>query len=193
MKFSPLLSSATFLSLLVAAPAMAHTGHGAATGLQAGLTHPFTGLDHMLAMLAIGVWAAMQKKSQQLSIPFAFLIFLGVGFALAINGAVLPFIEQTIAASVLIGGLIIATTARLPAAISLTLTMLFALAHGQAHGLEAASGSTLLFALGFIGSSAILHFTGMVALATNRWITPRITHYAGLMLAGIGSYLFLAA
>lgn len=193
MKFSPLLSRATLLSLVVATPAMAHTGHEAATGLLAGLTHPFTGLDHILAMLAIGAWAAMQKKPQQLSIPLTFLVFLGVGFSLAINGAVLPLIEQTIAASVLISGLIIGTTVRLPTAVSLVLTLLFALAHGQAHGLEAASHSALLFALGFMGSSAALLLTGMAAHTAFRSTTLRIAHVSGVLLTSIGGYLLLVA
>lgn len=193
MKFSPLLTSTALLSLFVAVPAMAHTGHITASSLQAGLTHPFSGLDHLLAMLAIGFWAAMQKRTHQLSIPFSFLAFLGLGFSLALNGAVLPLIEQTIAVSVLVCGLIIATTVRLPIAVSLTLTALFALAHGQAHGVETAAGSALLFAIGFMSSSALLHLAGMATFKTSRWITPRITQLAGLMLASIGSYLLMAA
>lgn len=197
MKFSPLLTSTALLSLFVAVPAMAHTGHITASSLQAGLTHPFSGLDHLLAMLAIGFWAAMQKRTHQLSIPFTFLAFLGLGFSLALNGAVLPLIEQTIAVSVLVCGLIIATTVRLPIAASLTLTALFALAHGQAHGqahgVETAAGSALLFAIGFMSSSALLHSAGMATFKASRWITPRITQLAGLMLASIGSYLLMAA
>ncbi|MDX2424388.1 MAG: HupE/UreJ family protein [Amphritea sp.] len=193
MKFSPLLTSTALLSLFVAVPAMAHTGHITASSLQAGLTHPFSGLDHLLAMLAIGFWAAMQKRTHQLSIPFTFLAFLGLGFSLALNGAVLPLIEQTIAVSVLVCGLIIATTVRLPIAVSLTLTALFALAHGQAHGVETAAGSALLFAIGFMSSSALLHLAGMATFKASGWITPRITQLAGLMLASIGSYLLMAA
>lgn len=192
MKLSPMItSSATLLSLLVAVPAMAHTGHDSATGLLAGLGHPFSGLDHMLAMLTIGFWAAMQKRPQQITIPATFMLFLGVGFFLAVNGMVLPLIEHTIALSLLICGLIIATATRLPASVSLILTALFACAHGQAHGVEVAAGSILLFATGFMTSSAVLHLTGMGIFKASRQLTPLLANIAGAGIAGMGSYLLI--
>ncbi len=192
MKISPMITtSAALLALMVSVPALAHTGHDSATGLQAGLAHPFSGLDHMLAMLAIGFWAAMQKKSQQITIPATFIVFLAIGFFMAVNGMVMPLIEHTIAASLLVCGLIIATATRLPASASLILTALFACAHGQAHGVEVAAGSMMLFATGFMTSSAVLHLTGMGIFKATRQLTPLLANIAGAGIAGMGSYLLL--
>ncbi|MBN0986126.1 HupE/UreJ family protein [Amphritea pacifica] len=192
MKLSPMImSSAALITLITAVPAMAHTGHSAGSGLQSGLLHPLSGLDHLLAMLAIGFWAAMQNRAQQISIPVTFILFLAVGFFMATGGVVLPLVEHTIAASVLVCGLIIATAVRLPAIATLTLTALFACAHGQAHGAEVSGASVLLFAAGFMSSSAILHLTGMGIFKASRTLTPRLAHIAGAVIASVGSYLLL--
>ncbi|MFD2838727.1 HupE/UreJ family protein [Azotobacter vinelandii] len=164
--FLPLLA----LTLLPGA-AFAHPGHGG-NGLIAGLLHPLGGLDHLLAMLAIGIWAAQQPRSLKLAVPATFLVALLGGFVLAMTGTGLPQVETGIALSVLLSGLLIACAARLPAPVALTLTAVFALFHGHAHGLEV-SGNPLGFAAGFLAASlGLLLGGGLLDAAVQRRLPP---------------------
>ena len=190
MKFSPMIAAAT---LLISAPAMAHTGHESVSGLVAGILHPLTGLDHLLAMLAIGCWAAMQSGAMKKAVPLSFSLFLVAGFALALTGMVMPLIESTIAASLLVAGLLMATAIRLPSTLTLLLTSLFALAHGQAHGLEAGAASILLFGAGFILTSALLQLAGQTAYRQIHNAMPALIRTAGSLVALFGGYLLATA
>ncbi len=122
---------------LLAAPALAfaHPGHGE-HGLVAGLAHPLTGLDHLLAMFAVGLWAAQQQGAARLALPCTFVGTMLVGGLLGFEGLQLPFMETGIAASVLALGLCVALAVRPPLPLAMAATALFALAHGVAHGLE---------------------------------------------------------
>ena len=190
MKFSPMIAAA---SLLITAPAMAHTGHETVSGLMAGILHPLTGLDHLLAMLAIGCWAAMQPAGMKKVVPLSFSLFLAGGFALALTGTVMPLIESTIAASLLVAGLLMATAIRLPVSVTLILTSLFALAHGQAHGLETGAASILLFGAGFIMTSTLLQFAGQTAYRQVNNAMPALIRSAGSLIALFGGYLLATA
>ena len=154
--------------LLLALPAfaMAHTGgdagqhHDAAGALAAGFAHPFTGLDHLAAMVALGIWSAMTTRRAWIA-PLAFAGTLLVGALLGLAGATLPAVEPMIAASLLVLGLLLATNARLPAAAGAALAAVFALFHGLAHGAELA-GPTAAFALiGMVAATALLHGAGI--------------------------------
>ncbi len=175
--------------LISATPALAHTGPLAQNSLLAGFAHPLTGLDHLLAMLAVGIWAAMQKGKQQLAVPAVFLTLLLAGFITAVNGVQLPLVEGTIASSVLVMGLLIAGMARLPAALSLPLIGLFALSHGFAHGSELGAASALTFAAGFIASSLTLHLAGGTLSARLLSKVPTLTRIAGAAMALTGAGL----
>jgi len=180
--FLPLLA----LALLPGA-AFAHPGHGEA-GLLAGLQHPFGGLDHLLAMLAIGIWAAQQTRAMRFAVPGAFLVALLGGFLLGMGGGVLPQVEAGLAFSVLSLGLLIACAARLPAAVSLVLASSFALFHGYAHGIEA-SGSPLAFAAGLLVASLALHLSGgLLATAVQRRL-PLLARGAGMAIAACGALM----
>jgi len=175
--------------LLVSGSALAHPGHG--TGLAAGLAHPFTGLDHMLAMIAVGLWAAQQKAPGAFwKIPFAFVVAMLAGGVLGQSGLVLPHIESGIAASVLILGLLVAGAARLPAAIAMSIVSVFALFHGYAHGAEMPMSASLgTFAAGFALSTAILHSLGITIGFAMRDKAGFALRAGGLGVAAAGVWL----
>src|SRR5512139_2178814 len=128
------LLTALFL-LAASGTALAHPGHDA-SGLAAGLYHPFSGLDHMLAMLTVGLWAATVGGTALWKMPAAFVITLVCGALLGMNGIHMPLVEPLIALSVLLLGLAFTLTLRIPATAGIMLVSLFALFHGYAHGVE---------------------------------------------------------
>jgi urease accessory protein len=161
-------------ALLGAPVAEAHLigEHGA--GFQAGLLHPLSGLDHLLAMIAVGIWAAQLGGRALWAVPGAFVGCMVAGGALAVAGISMPLVEPGILGSVLLFGLLIATSARVPTVVGMALVGLFALFHGHAHGTElpqAANPAT--YALGFVMATAALHAIGLgLALAIGR-IAPK--------------------
>ncbi|MEO1768034.1 HupE/UreJ family protein [Thiobacter aerophilum] len=179
--------------LLAASPALAHTDH-AATGLVAGLLHPVTGWDHLLAMFAVGLWAAQphQRSGAIWWLPASFMLALLAGAAWGWNGVTLPWgaawVEPGIAASVLALGLLIALARCLPLTANLLLTAAFGAVHGYAHGLEwPQATSPAHYAMGFLLATAGLHVSGVaLGYATRRhaWAS-RLT--GGLIAAsGVG-------
>jgi urease accessory protein len=135
----------TALALALCAPALclAHVGadagahHGAVSALAAGFMHPFTGADHLAAMLVLGVWSALTARRVWLA-PLAFAATLAIGALIGLGGGAVPGIEPMIAASLLALGLLLATSAKLPAVAGAVLAAVFALFHGAAHGHELA-------------------------------------------------------
>ncbi|MEW5963599.1 MAG: HupE/UreJ family protein [Pseudomonadota bacterium] len=138
--------------------AFAHTGH-ATSGLAAGLAHPMAGLDHLLAMLAVGVWAAMQPTSRAWAGPAVFVAMLAAGAGLGLAGIAVPFVEPGILASVVLFGVMIVAARHLPADAGLAMIGGFALLHGHAHGTEAV-GAVAGYMAGFMAASALLHMAG---------------------------------
>jgi urease accessory protein len=172
--------------------ALAHTGndgtahHGIADAAAAGFTHPFTGVDHLAAMVALGVWSALTARRIWLA-PLAFASALLVGALLGFIGVSLPAVEPMIAASLLVLGLLVASRAALPAALGTGIAASFLLFHGLAHGQEL-NGPFGAWALaGMVSATALLHTSGMaLGLAMNRspvWL-PRIAG-AGVALFGV--------
>eukprot|EP01034_Spumella_vulgaris_P000355 gene355-468_t len=133
MSLNKLFAAATLL--LVPALAFAHPGHGD-NGLVAGISHPLGGLDHLLAMLAVGLWAAQQQGAARWALPCTFVGTMLLGGVLGFEGLALPALESGIAASVLALGLAVALAIRPPVALAVAATAVFALFHGVAHGLE---------------------------------------------------------
>jgi urease accessory protein len=172
---------AALVLMLLSAPALAHPGH--ADGLIAGLGHPYSGLDHALAMLAVGLWAAQQTSRDALwKIPLAFVATMFAGSVLGMAGIALPEVEAGIAASVLILGLLVAFSLRLPTTAGMSVVALFALLHGYAHGAEAPLGAGLTgFVAGFVLATASLHGIG----AALGW-TARNRAQIAVRLGGIG-------
>ncbi len=151
-----------------------------AGGVGAGLTHPFTGLDHLLAMVAVGVFAAMRPTDGNAwRAPALFILMLTVGAGLGLAGTALPFVEAGIALSIVLLGMMIAFAGRLPETASLAAIAAFALMHGHAHGTEA-TGAAGLFVAGMIAASAALHAGGYVL---GRALIARVPH-AGWLAGG---------
>ena len=160
------------LALLAAGAAQAHPGHDT-TSLVAGLSHPFEGLDHLLAMVAVGLWsAAALPAGRRVAGPAVFLAMLLLGAALPQVGVQLPGLEAGVAVSVTaLGALMIAARSqalRLPVPAGLALVGLAALLHGMAHGAELGAGQSFAgYAAGFMAASALLHGAG---LAVGGWL-----------------------
>lgn len=173
--------------------ALAHPGHHPASFFT-GFTHPLGGFDHLLAMLAVGVYAARQRDASRWMLPAGFMLAMLIGAVMGAAGAELPGMEAGIAASVLVFGLLIALAARLPLAAGLSLTTAFALFHGNAHHAEMGEATLMAYAAGFLLATALLHAAGY---AIARWMpeTPlgrAVQRAAGTLVAGAGA-LMLAA
>lgn len=163
-----------FLALLAAGtaalPAAAHPLHGG-TGLEAGLLHPLMGADHLLAAVAIGVWAARIEGAKAWALPGVFLAGIAGGALLGMQGMVPGWMEGGIAASVLLLGLAAALLPRLPLAPMLAAVAAFGMLHGVAHGSEVPDAiSPAGYALGFLASTAAVHALALLAARRLRWI-----------------------
>lgn len=143
-----------------AAPVLAHPDHGTAS-LASGLAHPLGGVDHLLAMVAVGLFAARQPGGARWMLPAGFVAAMLAGAGLSAAGVALPAVETGIAASVLVFGVLIAALARLPLAAALPLVAAFALFHGHAHHAEMGAGSPLAYTAGFALATAALHLAGL--------------------------------
>lgn len=195
------VTAAQALALTVAAVlpvfVFAHTGdgllheHGAPTAgaaFAAGFTHPFTGLDHLAAMVAVGLWSALtQTGRRMLAAPFAFagLLLIGAmaGLWLGAEGLVVPGVEPTVAVSVLALGLVAASRWRLGAAASAALVGVFAVFHGLAHGAELEGGAALA---GMVVATALLHAAGLALGLRLRALAPVWSRAAGGAIALLG-------
>jgi urease accessory protein len=143
------------------APAFAHLDPAEHGSLMAGLSHPLFGSDHVLAMVAVGLWAALLGGRALWLAPLAFVGAMTVGFAAALLGVPLPFVEPVILASVVVIGLLAATALSVPAGIAMAMVGFFAFFHGHAHGGELGTAGATAFGVGFALSTALLHVTGI--------------------------------
>ena len=131
--------------------AYAHPAAGSVNGLIDGMAHPLGGLDHLCAMIGVGLWAAQRGGRAIWLAPLAFIVVMAIGGALGMLAVSIPFVEQGIVASVLILGILIAASIRLPLVLSVFIVGTFALFHGHAHGAEMPhTASGLMYAAGFI-------------------------------------------
>lgn len=188
MNVTKRLAIAAVATLAVPAAAFAHPGHGL-IGLGAGLAHPFQGLDHLLAMVAVGIWAALQPAGRAWQGPALFLAMLVVGAGVGLSGLTLPLTEPGIAASVVLLGLLVIGTTWVPASASLALIGTFALLHGHAHGAEAVA-PVAGYVSGFLAASALLHAGGYMAGRVLNQTRYGIAT-AGLSIAAAGAVLAL--
>lgn len=175
----------TVLLLLTTSPLWAHPGHGESTvGFMAGLIHPLTGVDHLLAMLAVGIWSATTAQRVWLA-PLSFAVMLLVGAVLAQAGLVLPAVEPVIVVSVLLLGLLVMVRRRFPDGAVAALVAGFALFHGVAHGQELAAPLALV---GMVLATALLHGCGLAVglLLKLHSVWWQRTVGAGIALAGVG-------
>jgi urease accessory protein len=178
--------------LLLTQAAQAHPGH-ATTGFTNGILHPLTGIDHIAAMVAVGLWATQLGKRALWQIPTAFVTMMIAGACFAFAGLHIPYVEQGIAASVLVLGLLIVFAFRMPTWAGMLLVGLFATFHGWAHGSEMhPQSSALTFALGFILATLILHAAGLaLGLLFKNFKHPLYTRLAGVGLVACAALLFM--
>lgn len=179
-------------ALVLASGAQAHTfgAHGA--GFTAGVAHPFLGVDHLLAMIAVGIWAAQLGGRALWGVPLAFIGMMAFGAMLALAGVTLPGVEAGIAASVLILGLLIALVARLPVSGSMLLVGAFAVFHGHAHGAELPqAASVALYGLGLMAATATLHGFGLGLGMTFRHLSVTAVRVAGSAIAAAAIWVWV--
>jgi urease accessory protein len=186
----PLMAVFLLPSLAQAHPGIPGHTHGFANGL----AHPLTGLDHICAMVAVGLWAAQRGGRALWLVPAAFVSVMILGGSLGMAAVPIPFVEPGIAASVLVLGVLIAAAVRLPLPASALLVGVFALFHGYAHGAEMpGSVSGLLYGLGFVVATASLHLLGIgLGLSAQRFGSARLVRYAGGAIAVCGICLCLS-
>ena len=176
-----------------ALPALAHTGalgDHVHPGFMAGLLHPFTGIDHLAAMLAVGVWSALAVRPVWVA-PLAFVALLGAGALGGLAGVAVPGVEAVVAASLLVTGLLSATRAQWPVGAAGLVAGLFAFFHGAAHGMELSGVGVAQALAGMLIGSAALHLTG---IGLGRWVFDQrrwLSAMAGGAVALLGSALLL--
>ncbi|WP_332688586.1 HupE/UreJ family protein [Devosia sp.] len=156
------------LAILALSPtlAFAHTGAGHAAGFFHGFEHPIGGLDHVLAMVAVGVFAYVLGGRALWLVPLSFVGMMVVGFALGLAQVDMPFVELGIALSSVVIGAAAAMGRPMPVALAMGMVGAFAVFHGHAHGAEMpADSSGLTYAAGFVAATALLHLSGLAATA----------------------------
>jgi urease accessory protein len=183
---------ALVLALLPTA-AFAHTGHGDVAGILHGFMHPVGGLDHVLAMVAVGVFAFVLGGRAPWLVPLSFVLMMGVGFLLGVGQVGVPFVELGIALSSIVIGAVAAWGKPMPVAAAMSLVGVFAIFHGHAHGAEMpANAAGFDYALGFMLATALLHLVGIagaigVSTVVGRYGRPVAQVAGGLFaLGGVG-------
>ena len=185
------LSLAALAAVAVAgfsSAAFAHPGHTG--GLTDGLAHPFTGLDHVLAMVAVGLWASQLGRRAMWLLPAVFPAVMAAGAVMGAYGVALPWVELGIIASVVVLGAAVAFGLQVSLVVSAALVGVFALFHGHAHGNEfPAVDSPLLYGVGFIAATVTLHAIGIaIGMLTQR---PLVMRTAGGAIAAVGLLLLV--
>ncbi|WP_417692720.1 HupE/UreJ family protein [Roseibium sp.] len=152
----------TLFALLSASPAFAHLDPAAHGSFAAGLSHPIFGLDHVLAMLSVGLWAALIGGRAIWFLPTGFVLGMVSGYLLSLVGVALPAVEPIILFSVVVLGAFVALALRLPVFAGAAVCAAFGLFHGHAHGGEIGTAGQLAFAFGFLVATAVLHACGVL-------------------------------
>lgn len=179
---------------MMASPALAHTG-SVAGGFGGGFTHPLFGADHVVAMVAVGLWGAFLGAPAIWLLPIVFPLVMALGGAMGILGIPLPGVEIGIALSAVALGAMVALAARPALWIAASLVGAFAIFHGHAHGAELPDGAdAVAYSLGFVMATGLLHLCGIAFGLLARYPAGRVAvRAAGLIIAMIGAgYLFQA-
>jgi urease accessory protein len=185
--------SAILIALIGMAPSVfAHPGHENHSGFGGGWTHPFSGLDHILAMVAVGLLAGQRGGRSTWLVPAAFLFTMVIGGWMSLAGVSIPLVQPGILASVVVLGTLVAMATSVPPSALIVLPGLFAICHGYAHVAEMSSGtSPVHYALGFILATATLHAVGIgVGWASSRFAPMAFTRFSGAAIAACGVLLF---
>jgi urease accessory protein len=197
MKYGHVEITRVVLALLLLLPvtAMAHVEGGSTTGMLAGFFHPLLGVDHLLAMVAVGLWAAQLGGRALWVTPATFVVMLLLGGAFGITNVAIPHSETGILLSVLLLGLLLVAAVRMPVVPSAVIVGIFALFHGYAHGVEMPLLSDgITYSLGFAITTALMHGVGILLGLQSARLHPDIsvTRIAGLAIASSGVWLAVA-
>lgn len=191
----PVWRKAMVLACILAAPclAQAHSETGAVGGFISGLVHPLNGLDHIAAMVAVGIWGAFLGTPAMWLLPVIFPLVMALGGALGVLGVPMPGVEVGIALSGIVLGGMVLTAARPPLWVASVLVAIFAIFHGYAHGVELPhAANAITYAVGFVVATGLLHLAGIAVGLLVRWRWGRVVVRAtGGVIAATGfAFLF---
>ncbi len=176
---------------LISSPLLAHTGEDVG-GLFAGLSHPIGGLDHVVAMIAVGLWGGILGRPALWMLPVAFPVMMAIAGAFGAAGVPLPGVETGIALSGIVLGVMVLFSVQVPVRVAMALVGVFAVFHGHAHGAELpVSVNPMAYALGFVISTGLLHLCGIAVGSLGKWPVGRVlvrAAGAAIALAG-GAFL----
>lgn len=182
------------VALVMSGPASAHAGHELGEGFVSGFMHPILGWDHLVAMVAVGLWGAFLGVPAIWLLPVTFPLVMAVGGAAGVIGVPMPFVEPGIAISSIVLGLLIAFGLRLPLAAAGIIVGLFAVFHGHAHGAELPEAADpLAYAVGFVIATGLLHLVGIAFGMLARWPAGYRTVRAGGGVIAVVGIIYLLA
>lgn len=183
------------LALALCVPALAHAQTGVAGGLISGLLHPVIGIDHLVAMVAVGLWGAILGAPAIWVLPIAFPVVMALGALAGVGGLPLPGVEVAIAASALVLGGAVLTRSRPPLWLAALIVSAFAMFHGHAHGTEIpAAGNPLAYGVGFVVATGLLHVAGILIGMMVRWPAGLLAvRGCGAVVAAIGAWFLAGA
>jgi urease accessory protein len=195
LHLSPQSLAVALLLLFCAQPALAHPQKGEAVGFLTGFRHPISGLDHVLAMVAVGLWGAQLGSPAIWLLPVAFPMVMAFGGMLGLMGVPLPGTEYGIALSAILLGVVVLFEIRPPLALAAALVGFFAIFHGHAHGTELPPGqSAMLYSIGFVIATGCLHALGIGIGTVHRWRWGQnLVRFAGGVVALGGAFFMWKA
>lgn len=193
MYMRPFQSLATAIFLIACAGiASAHEGGGITGGFVSGFTHPIFGWDHVIAMVAVGLWGAFLGMPAIWILPVVFPLVMAFGGALGVMGVPVPAVETGIAASAVVLGAMVAFAVRPPIWIAAVIVGAFAIFHGHAHGTELPSAANpLTYSIGFVIATGLLHLCGIAFGLVVRWPAGKIAVQTGGGLIALAGVCFL--
>ena len=186
--------AALMMAMTFAEPAFAHEGNIVRGGFMAGFSHPFFGLDHMLAMIAVGIWGGILGRPLIYLLPSVFPVMMAVGGVIAMAGIVIPFTEVGIALSLITLGGLIAAQRRLPVLAAIGVIAVFAICHGFAHGTELPlAADPVAYSSGFVMATGLLHIAGIgIGWLGAKSRSPVIVSLVSGALIAVAGFYFLA-
>ena len=187
-----ILTAAAFAVVFAADTALAHSGGGLQGGFVSGFTHPILGWDHVVAMVAVGLWGAFLRAPAIWLLPVVFPIVMAFSAALGVLGVALPAVEIGIAGSAVVLGLLVLLAARPPLWLAGLIVGVFAVFHGHAHGAELPEAADpVAYSVGFVLATGLLHLAGIAFGALGRWRVGRLLVRAGGGAVSVTGALFL--
>lgn len=184
-----------WLLLAVSAPAFAHSGEGVAGGFISGFLHPIAGPDHVIAMVAVGLWGSFLGRPALWLLPVVFPLVMAFGGALGVLGVPLPGVEIGIALSAIVLGAMVALAVKPPLWVAAVIVGAFAIFHGHAHGTELPdAASPIAYSLGFVIATGLLHAAGIAISLVTRWSQgAKLVRACGGAIAALGVFFLTKA